>query len=129
MAIQRLTRQRKAVLQVVQNTNTHPDAAWVYQEVRQLVPRISLGTVYRTLEALVSEGYLVPLAQAGQATRYDANTDHHPHMICQACGQIIDIELRHPELLDEAQRRFPQLEIRTMTVAFHGLCQQCRTAG
>jgi len=126
MAIQRLTRQRKAVLQVVQNTTSHPDAAWVYQEVRQLVPRISLGTVYRTLEALVSEGYLVPLAQAGQATRYDANTDNHPHMICQSCGQIIDIHLPHPELLEEARQQFPQLEIRTMTVAYHGLCQACR---
>lgn len=126
MAIQRLTRQRKAVLEVVRNTRNHPDAAWVYQEVRKLVPNISLGTVYRTLDALVEEGYLIPLTRAGDATRYDANTDGHLHMVCQGCGNIIDLDLHHPELLQEAQRKFPHLDIRSVSVEYHGLCDRCR---
>ena len=73
MALKRLTRQRKAILEVVRQAHHHPDAAWIYQEVRKVVPKVSLGTVYRTLEALVAEGYLVPITKAGEATRYDAN--------------------------------------------------------
>lgn len=126
MAIQRLTRQRKAVLDVVKQAHNHPDAAWVYQEVRKIVPNISLGTVYRTLDTLVEEGHLIPLTRAGEATRYDANTDGHLHMICEQCGEIIDLDTQIPDVLSEVRSRFPHLEIKSASLEYHGLCEHCR---
>jgi len=96
MALKRLTRQRKAVLEVVKRAHNHPDAAWIYQEVRKVVPKVSLGTIYRTLEALVEEGYLIPITKAGEATRYDANLHPHLHLVCQGCGAIVDLEVDLP---------------------------------
>ena len=127
MAMQRLTRQRRAVLEVVKGAHNHPDAAWVYQEVRKLVPNISLGTVYRTLDTLVEEGYLIPLTRAGEATRYDANTDGHLHMICERCGEIIDLDTRIPDVLSEVRSRFPHLQIKGASLEYHGLCERCQT--
>ena len=86
MALKRLTRQRKAILEVVRQARHHPDAAWIYQEVRKRVPKVSLGTIYRNLEALVAEGYLVPITKAGEATRYDANLHPHHHLVKQVAS-------------------------------------------
>ncbi len=126
MAMKRLTRQRKAVLEVVQRAQNHPDAAWIYQEVRKLVPTISLGTVYRTLDALVEEGYLVPISRGGEATRYDANRKPHYHLICTSCGEIVDLEVELPELVQPAQQAYPELEVRAARVEFEGVCPACR---
>jgi len=122
-----LTRQRKAVLEVVRRAHNHPDAAWIYQEVRKVVPRVSLATVYRTLEALVAEGYLVPIAKAGEATRYDANLHPHLHLVCEACGAIVDLEVPLPDLLGPAQKAHPGVEVRGVEVTYRGLCPRCKT--
>ena len=52
----RHTRQRQVILEELQNTDTHPTAAELHGRVRVLLPRISLGTVYRNLELLVKNG-------------------------------------------------------------------------
>ncbi len=126
MALKRLTRQRKAVLEVVRKAQNHPDAAWIYQEVRKLVPQVSLGTVYRTLDALVAEGYLVPITRAGGATRYDAHLHPHLHLVCERCGEIVDLELDLPDLLGLAQRAYPHLEVHRAELVFYGLCARCK---
>ncbi|MBW6395762.1 transcriptional repressor [Thermus sp. SYSU G05001] len=128
MALKRLTRQRKAVLEVVKRAHNHPDAAWIYQEVRKVVPKVSLGTIYRTLEALVEEGYLIPITKAGEATRYDANLHPHLHLVCQGCGAIVDLEVDLPDLLTPVQEAYPQLEVREVEVAYKGLCPTCKAA-
>ncbi|WP_022797755.1 manganese-dependent transcriptional regulator PerR [Thermus islandicus] len=128
MALKRLTRQRKAVLEVVQRAHHHPDAAWIYQEVRKLVPRVSLATVYRTLEALVAEGHLVPITRAGEATRYDAHLHPHLHLICEGCGAIVDLEPTLPDLMTPAQQAHPELEVRSVEVTYRGLCPRCKAA-
>ncbi|WP_018110982.1 manganese-dependent transcriptional regulator PerR [Thermus igniterrae] len=128
MALKRLTRQRKAVLEVVRRAHNHPDAAWIYQEVRKTVPKVSLGTIYRTLEALVAEGYLIPISKAGEATRYDANLHPHLHLVCQGCGEIVDLELDLPDLVALAQAAHPGVEVRTAEVTFRGLCPTCKAA-
>ncbi|MER3444190.1 MAG: transcriptional repressor [Meiothermus sp.] len=127
MAIKRLTRQRKAVLEVVRTAKGHhPDAAWVYHEVRKLVPSISLGTVYRTLEALVEEGYLLPLTRSGDATRYEANLDGHLHMLCTHCGEYHDLHINLPDLLAQARAQYPYLELSGVQVEYEGVCERCR---
>ncbi|MCS7067009.1 MAG: transcriptional repressor [Meiothermus sp.] len=127
MGMKRLTKQRKAVLEVVRHAQGHhPDAAWVYAEVRKKVPSISLGTVYRTLEALTEEGYLVPLSRPGEALRYEANLDGHLHMVCRKCNRFFDIVQPLPDLLSEVKTRYPAYEIEDVQVEYHGVCPECR---
>ncbi len=128
MPMKRLTRQRRAVLEVLRGTKSHPDAAWVYQEVRKRIPSISLGTVYRTLDALVKEGLVMPLHHGGGATRYDANTMPHPHLYCRRCGAVVDLDLEPPDILKEASERHPELKFETFQLEFEGLCAECAGA-
>jgi len=128
MPMRRMTRQRKAVLEVLQNTRNHPDAAWIYQEVKKMVPSISLGTVYRTLDALVKEGKIQAL-HTGGATRYDAYTDPHPHLFCTRCGAVVDLTLELPHLLEKAQAQNPKVKIESVRLTFEGLCPSCAAGG
>jgi len=59
VSLQRMTRQRRALMEVLHRRNWHPTAEEVHGLVRERAPRISLGTVYRNLEVLSSLG-LVP---------------------------------------------------------------------
>ncbi|AWR85707.1 MULTISPECIES: manganese-dependent transcriptional regulator PerR [Meiothermus] len=129
MRMKRLTKQRKAVLEVVRSAKGHhPDAAWVYAEVRKQVPSISLGTVYRTLDALTEEGYLVPLARPGEALRYEANLDGHLHMVCRKCNRFFDIVHPLPDLLSEVKAKYPAFVIEDVQVEYQGLCPACQAA-
>jgi len=127
MGMKRLTKQRKAVLEVVhQATGHHPDAAWVYSEVRKSVPSISLGTVYRTLDALTEEGYLAPLYRPGEALRYESNPDGHLHMICRICNEFFDIVHPLPDLLSGVKARYPEFDIHDVQVEYQGICPKCK---
>ncbi len=126
MAIIRFTRQRQAVLEVVQASREHPDAARVFETVRETVPNISLGTVYRSLEALALEGHLIRIQQPGQATRYDARLDGHYHFICDSCGEVFDVMLELPDLSGVASKALSGFKVQKNKVEFHGVCQSCQ---
>ncbi len=125
MTMVRNTRQRQAVLEALRTTRTHPDAAWIHQAVRRELPSISLGTVYRALDALVRDGVAVTIESAGQATRYDfRRDDHHHHAVCRRCGSIFDLEVRDvPQLPSSA---LPGgFQVADVRLEFHGVCLSC----
>lgn len=126
MAIVRFTRQRQAVFSVVQQSRQHPDAAHIFEAVRQLVPSISLGTVYRSLEALVKEGHLLQIQQPGMPTRYDARLDNHAHFVCDCCGAVEDVFITLPDLIPKAAAALKGFEVQTARVEFHGRCPNCQ---
>jgi Fur family transcriptional regulator, ferric uptake regulator len=126
MAIVRFTKQRQAVLEVVKASSEHPDAAHVFDEVRRIVPSISLGTVYRSLDALVQEGHLIQVQQPGMATRYDARLEDHAHFICATCGEVSDVMTELPDLVGIVASSLPGFELREAKVAFHGICERCK---
>ena len=67
------SRQREAILQVLRSTDTHPSASAVYNEVRKLIPNISLGTVYRNLAALAEDGSVLSLSVGDGYEHFDGN--------------------------------------------------------
>jgi len=130
-ALPRLTRQRQAVLDAVRRTAGHPDACWVYDQVRQRIPNISLGTVYRSLAVLRDGGLIRELPQGGAPTRYDANVGDHQHIVCQQCGRVLDLEVGDLTALRKlAARASGFAEVVGERVEFYGRCRECaRKAG
>lgn len=89
----RLTRQRKVILEALRKTKAHPDAYALYHEVRDVLPRISLATVYRTLKVLAGMGLVREVESSGAFARFDGRVDPHHHITCTGCGRISDVEL------------------------------------
>ena len=58
---QRMTEQRRLILEALRSTTCHPTADWIYERVREKLPHISLGTIYRNLRTLVQMGEIMQL--------------------------------------------------------------------
>ena len=121
-----LTRQRVAVFDYLSRVEHHPTAEEVYLAVKRRLPRISLATVYKNLEALVSCGAASKFTYGDAAARYDIRTDHHYHTRCLKCGKMWDLDARRgAELLKQIkpQRGFTVQDYR---VELLGHCRECR---
>lgn len=101
----RFTRQRASIFRALASTTTHPTADELLHFVRDEDPRVSLATIYNTLDALTDRGLCRRLAgaSASSACRYDADTRHHVHLVAEN-GQIMDVP---PELGTELIAHLP----------------------
>ena len=72
-------------------TDGHPTADEVFTAVRGHIADISLATVYKALETLVSCGLAKKLPYGDDSSRYDARMDDHFHARCLACGKVRDV--------------------------------------
>jgi Fur family transcriptional regulator, peroxide stress response regulator len=88
---QRFTEQRAAVYRCLVTSVDHPSADDVFTSVRRVIPDISLATVYKSLETLVSCGLATKLTYGDGSARYDARTDPHAHARCLTCGAVTDV--------------------------------------
>lgn len=125
--MQRETRQRKLIMDILINSMDHPDALTVFRRAEEKKTKVSIGTVYRTLELLVKEGKALKFYDANAVARYDAKTEFHHHLICKICGKINDLEA---SVLDSEQIR-KEIEKRTAfkDIEYHltiyGICEEC----
>lgn len=89
----RCTPQRLAVYDELGAGSRHPTAEEVFHGVRVKLPKISLATVYKSLEALVAIGAATRLTTAAGAgsARYDARSDDHYHFRCTRTGAVTDL--------------------------------------
>jgi Fe2+ or Zn2+ uptake regulation protein len=76
----RYTGQRAAVYEYLHNAASHPTAEEIYAAVRRQLPKLSLATVYKALEALVDCRVATKLASGDGPCRYDCRTDAHYHL-------------------------------------------------
>jgi Fur family ferric uptake transcriptional regulator len=121
----RTTVQRQVILEELKKLKTHPTADELYQRVRKLIPRISLGTVYRNLERLVDEGLALRLDSGLGPRRYDGFTKKHYHIQCVDCYRLDDIMLK---LKPEPKYKYPRLTdyaVQGFRVEFFGICPVC----
>jgi Fur family peroxide stress response transcriptional regulator len=120
----RETRQRRVVYQTIKGTKGHPTADWIFEQVREELPKISLGTVYRNLAVLKDEGLVRELHGSDRRSHYDADLDPHAHFICSACGAIRDV---HSVAVGDWRtvRELVGCEITEQRLEFLGLCPGC----
>jgi Fe2+ or Zn2+ uptake regulation protein len=122
------TRQRELILEFLRASEEHPTAAQTHRALRRRLPSLSLGTVYRNLEVLVSEGVVDEVPAAGGA-RYDGNPKPHHHFICERCGAIDDLHLVAPRSLAQKLRRARGRKASRIRIDFFGLCEACESHG
>lgn len=124
---QRYTDQRAAVYRVLCSTTQHPTADEVFTAVRLQISDISLATVYKALETLVSCELAIKLTYGDDSARYDARTDDHCHSRCLECGCVRDVPDGHVPA-------FPPIEVgdgfevRGYRVEVVGYCRDCAAA-
>ncbi len=124
MAGYRITGQRKAIVDYLVSTSEHPSAYKVFEEVKKVQPRLSLATVYNTLQVLTMNG-LITMLTFREDNRYEANLSFHINLICTSCGRIQDFE-DGTHMSPEEVREKIDFEVMTYRMECHGLCSECK---
>lgn len=121
----RRSRQREIVLEVLRSTDTHPTADWIYEKVRERIPNISLGTVYRNLKVLKEEGEIQELDYGATFSRFDARTTKHYHFRCEDCGRVFDLDLPEGAGLEGEVAQATGFTVNHHRLEFYGRCNAC----
>jgi Fe2+ or Zn2+ uptake regulation protein len=121
----RSTRQLAAVLDAVNGKRDHPTAQDVYARVRQRLPSISRGTVYRNLSKLQQQGRVSMVRLAGRPVRYDAVVEEHDHFVCEDCGGVEDLVRADMARPGTAGLSTCGYFVRRQSITYYGLCPRC----
>jgi Fe2+ or Zn2+ uptake regulation protein len=124
--MERKTKQKEAILEVLRGTCSHPTADWIYNEVKKEIPNISLGTVYRNLRLLCQSGEILELDLCGTLSRFDARMDNHYHFRCENCGRVFDVDEPVNKKVDGRVARKTGFTVIYHRLEFRGFCLDCR---
>ena len=121
------SRQREEIKKYLSTRKDHPSADQVYAAMRQEIPNISLGTVYRNLTLFKDQGLITSLGTVGGVERFDGNTTPHVHFICTSCHRVMDLaQIQVPEELNTAASRASGGQVESCQLTFRGRCASCK---
>lgn len=129
---QRVTVARRAVIEVLAETDGHPSAEQVSAAIEGRVPGVHLATVYRTLETLADLGIVAHVHVGHGTTAYHLTETMgrggHLHAQCRSCRRVFDLP---PDTLDDVTERLARdtgFALDPRHVALSGICADCRAA-
>jgi Fur family transcriptional regulator, ferric uptake regulator len=126
----RLTRQRRILLDLIDETGRHLDVERLYELALQKDPKLNRVTVYRTIKTLKDAGLIDELDlmhwDGGQHYYETRTKQEHAHVVCLRCGKVQEFfgpPLRKLRRQVEATLYFQVLTART---ELGGYCAECR---
>lgn len=122
------TIQRKVIVEELKKLTSHPTADELHSIVREIMPHISLGTVYRNLELLAENGDILKLEMGGKQKRFDGNPMPHYHMRCQNCDAVEDLPMNGMSHIESELAEKCRGRISSAKIEFTGFCERCASA-
>ncbi len=123
----RVTGQRKLLLQLIEEHGGHLDAHELFRLASEQNPRLSLSTVYRTMNLLRDLGLVNEVHLGEEHHHYELRPpSEHFHLVCANCGRVVEIG---GELIDQFKAgvaRQYDFELTQSQVELVGLCGECR---
>ncbi len=122
----RLTKQRRIILDVLAQSQTHLSAREIFLLVKKKIANISYATIYRNLNFLVKNGLVMSLECSSKEELFEIAKDDHSHFICLRCRQVYDIDnaksnhWRQPPFVLSGHKVVKQVFI------YKGLCKKCK---
>ena len=120
------TEQRAAVFAYLGSVAYHPTAEEVYLAVKQQLPKVSLATIYKNLEALIEAGVASKFTYGDGRARYDIRTDHHHHLRCVECGKMWDVEPAESSAWLQKMKLQTGFQVTDYRLEIVGRCRDCR---
>ena len=122
----RLTRQRRAVADLLEGRRDFLSAQQIHAELRERGEGVGLATVYRNVALMVEQGELdVVLREDGESLFRRCSPLHHHHLTCRSCGRTVEVAGAPVEewaAAMAADHGFAEVE---HTVELLGLCPSC----
>jgi Fur family transcriptional regulator, peroxide stress response regulator len=120
----KVTPQRVLIYRALLADRTHPTAEQLHARLKDLLPGLSLTTVYTALNDLVQAGELRRFEAGDGSVHFDPEMRPHAELVCVQCGRIDDAPV------ERTQARMPRqvlgYRILRRTELLHGLCPSCQ---
>lgn len=124
---QRLTPQRRLILEVMRNLHGHVSVEDVMQEATRHDSSVSLATVYRILSWLTDHEIVCVTDMGGRDLAYEyLGHPRHHHLVCQQCGGQEEVPFEVMEPVIQQLRQSFGFEARIDHQAIFGTCRDCR---
>lgn len=102
----RMTEQRRVIAHVLQASVDHPDVEELYRRAAAVDPKISLSTVYRTVNLFEEAGLIAKHDFKDGRARFEPIPDeHHDHLIDIRSGRVIEFRNEEIEAIQEVIAR------------------------
>lgn len=101
----------------------------LWQELRQVEPKLGRATVFRAVEKLVDMGLLDRIEFADGTHRYRVcGGRHHHHLTCTHCHRVVEIDICLPQEQLAVIGEQTNFDIEGHTLTVFGRCEDCRLA-
>lgn len=119
----RTTKQRNAIKDVFIRHKRPLNTREILHSARDFVPGLGIATVYRTVNTLLAEGWLVRIEVPGNAVCYErAGKDHHHHFLCKDCRKVYDL----PGCILSRKPGVPKgFILEDHDIILYGVCKAC----
>lgn len=120
--------QRKEILDIFLNNEKHLSADELYRMTKRKYLSIGYATIYRTLKLLCESGLCRELKSEDGITRYEHlyGHEHHDHLICLKCGNVIEVVEPNIEKLQEKLAQSHGFTFQKHRMEIYGLCKKCK---
>ena len=119
-------RKRDAILTYLRQSEAHPSAETVYAGLKETIPDLSLGTVYRNIALFKQQGLIRSLGSVNGVERFDGKVEPHVHFICTTCGCVRDLhEMQVPQDLSKTASILAGARVQQCQLTFTGECGRC----
>ncbi|MDQ2866742.1 MAG: transcriptional repressor [Candidatus Eremiobacteraeota bacterium] len=121
------TRPREQIATILRDERRFLSAAEVHRALTERKAKVSLSTVYRTLEHLLTKGDAAArVDDAGESTYMLCTpVHHHHHAICRTCGRVEDVDCAAIGQFSDALRSIHGFELDSHKMEFIGRCRNC----
>ncbi len=125
----RFTNQRALIMEIIRQGHGHLDADEIFRRVREREPRLSLSTVYRTLQMMKELNLVDELHFGEDHHHYEVKpTREHHHLVCRGCGRVIEFSYPLARSLKKEVPEARDFDIDEAEVRITGYCDKCRRA-
>lgn len=119
----KVTPQRVLIYQALIGDTSHPTAEQLHERLKDLLPHLSLTTVYAALNDLAEAGDLRRFEAGDGQVHFDPDTSPHAELVCVRCRCIADAPA--PTGQEPLPTEIGGFRVLGRTTLLHGLCPDC----
>ncbi len=121
------TQPRERICDILRSERRYLSAAEIHNLLKRARTKVSLSTVYRTLDLLHANGEASSrVDERGESTFVMCAPTHHHHAICRSCGKVEEVACEAMERFARELRSHHGFALDDHAMEFFGRCAACR---
>ncbi len=106
-------------------TNGHISIEKLYGVMLKKFNSISLATIYKNINLMLEASFIQEVKIPNEKSVYELTKETHSHIVCDSCGEIVDIALDLDSIMSNAAQT-TDYKINKSNLTLLGICKNCQ---